>query len=168
MESTQACTRNACTDRNRNTDTCTSRKADMDQELVSYSLFNPFDLISHSIQSTQQMSGELTRPNSQKHELITREFQAAPDYAKGVFIPEAESYLLNNGNSRFNKVCDKYAERDFDRYTPFNACMEMYISHEQNIVQTVDEKIGESTRPEGVLASVRSSYLPQRKGVVGF
>lgn len=114
------------------------------ESLIDYFLYNPF--VIHK--NTHVVSTSLvTRPNSEKQEMIVRDFQAAPAYANGVFIPDTESYLINGNDSRYNKVCDKYAECNYNRVTPFNTCMQIYMAHERNIIQTVDEKIGKSTRP---------------------
>lgn len=140
------------------------------ESLAAYFLYNPFTIYQRTYPAIEQTSGLVTRPNSEKHEMTVREFQAAPAYANGVFIPEAESYLLNGSDSRYNKVCDRYAECDYNRFTPFNTCLQIYMAHEHNVIQSVNEKVGVSTRPAGSsLLDKRSnssckprSYFPHR------
>jgi hypothetical protein len=66
---------------------------------------------------------ELSHPR-EKIQLNRREFTAVPDLSRGVTIPGLEGQLQQgNDTSLTDRVCDKYAERDFARLmAPVNSC----------------------------------------------
>lgn len=137
---------------------CSIAAADRaDQSMVSYVLFNPYQQVSGERASHRYFGGHgqpadtgvLTRTGPDRIQLHMRDFQAAPDYGNGVFLPDAESYLQNGIDTRFIMSCGKYAEHDYNRFVPFNVCMNAFICHEKDFAQSVDQKVGQSTRPEG-------------------
>jgi len=63
----------------------------------------------------------------ERRQLFSRNFQAVPSFNRGCLnLTTVESTLIN-GESSALKDCDKYAEHDFQRFTPLTSCMQSWI-----------------------------------------
>lgn len=78
--------------------------------------------------SSKLSMGQLTH-GPEKNQLFARNFKANPNLATGTFIPSLESQLQQGNNSSFHKNCSKNAEIDFDRYVPFDRCLQSFYDN---------------------------------------
>jgi hypothetical protein len=69
-----------------------------------------------------------------KIQLCTRWNKAVPDLGKGGLIPNIESRLKNSEDTSVIRVCDRVAEKDFDRYTPLVGCVAPTIQNPEHII----------------------------------
>jgi hypothetical protein len=69
-----------------------------------------------------------------KIQLCARWNHAVPDLGKGGLIPNIESRLKNAEDTSVIRVCDRVAEKDFDRYTPLVGCVAPSIQNPNHII----------------------------------
>jgi hypothetical protein len=83
----------------------------------------------------------------EKQQLSVRFFHAVPDVSHGAFIPNTESLLkIGAVDSTHERQCDRLAEKDFDRFTPFVPCMTQLVRGEAEATPGWTEQFGASSR----------------------
>jgi len=76
--------------------------------------------------SMTRYDSEITH-GPEKRQFYVRNFQAVPDFARGSCAPNTESLLKNGIDTSPEKECNKLVEKDFDRFVPYNECMDKFI-----------------------------------------
>lgn len=69
-----------------------------------------------------------------KIQLCTRWNKAVPNLGKGGLIPNIESQLKNGEDTSAIRVCNRVAEKDFDRFIPLPGCLGPTIQNPQHII----------------------------------
>lgn len=90
------------------------------------------------------LKSELTH-GSERMQLCTRNFVANPDLSTGILLPHIESQLQQGYSSTFSKDCDKMAEVDFNRFIPFQKCMQSFYDNYFSALPDT-HTIGENSR----------------------
>lgn len=82
---------------------------------------------------------------AEKIQLHTRNFVANPDLSTGLLIPHIESQLQQGYSSSFSRDCDKMAEVDFNRFIPFDDCLQSFYDNYHASIQD-GHAIGQNSR----------------------
>lgn len=82
--------------------------------------------------------------NKMKTQYKIRDFHAAPDFSRGLVYPSVELQLIA-GEQTGNKCNAKYAEIDYDRFTPFVDRLSHLIEDESKSIQD-GQPIGQSSK----------------------
>jgi hypothetical protein len=69
-----------------------------------------------------------------KVQLCPRWNKAVPNLGKGGLIPNVESHLKNAEDTSVLRVCNRVAEKDFDRFIPLTGCLAPTIQNEKHII----------------------------------
>ena len=69
-----------------------------------------------------------------KTQIFPRIFQGVPNFARGGFVPNVESRLVQGESSTKLGSCTQLSEVNFDRFTPLLSCLHDNVQNPQNIV----------------------------------
>jgi hypothetical protein len=69
-----------------------------------------------------------------KTQIFPRIFQGVPNFARGGFVPNVESRLVQGETNMSHNSCTQLSEINFDRFTPLLSCLQDNVQNPRNIV----------------------------------
>ena len=81
----------------------------------------------------------------ERKNLCSRNFVAAPSFARGHLIPNLESALLNGVDTLIDRDCYKLAETQFGVFQPLNSCVESHLKNASEVIVD-DIRIGKPSK----------------------
>ena len=69
-----------------------------------------------------------------KSQMFPRIFQAVPNFARGGFVPNVESRLVQGEYTVNQNSCTRLSEKDFDRFMPLIQCLNDNVQNPNHII----------------------------------